>query len=55
MIFREFSNAALRFSLRRPGAEIMGGGGAFNQQAVENLKFENTGLITVAVAGCQSC
>ena len=27
MIFRELSNAAFRFSLRRPGAEIMGGGG----------------------------
>ena len=38
MIFRELSNAAFRFSLRRPGAEIMGG--AFKrpppQQAVEN-------------------
>ena len=40
MFFRELSNAAFRFSLRRPGAEIMGGGGAFKrpppQQAVEN-------------------
>ena len=27
MIFRELSNAASRFSLRRPGAEIIGGGG----------------------------
>ena len=39
MIFRELSNAAFHFSLRRPGAEIMGGGGAFkrpHQQAVEN-------------------
>ena len=39
MIFRELSNTAFRFSLRRPGAEIMGGG-AFKhpppQQAVEN-------------------
>ena len=26
MIFRELSNAAFRFSLRRPGAENMGGG-----------------------------
>ena len=26
MIFRELSNAAFRFSLRRPGAEILGGG-----------------------------
>ena len=26
MIFRELSNAVFRFSLRRPGAEIMGGG-----------------------------
>ena len=26
MIFRELSNVAFRFSLRRPGAEIMGGG-----------------------------
>ena len=26
MIFRELSNAAFRFCLRRPGAEIMGGG-----------------------------
>ena len=26
MIFGELSNAAFRFSLRRPGAEIMGGG-----------------------------
>ena len=40
MIFRELSNAAFLFSLRRPGAEIMGG--AFKrpppppQQAVEN-------------------
>ena len=25
MIFRELSNAAFRFSLRQPGAEIMGG------------------------------
>ena len=30
MIFRELSNAAFRFSLRRPGAEIMGGGGRSN-------------------------
>ena len=41
MIFRELSNAAFRFSLRWPGAEIMGGGGRSNappppQQAVEN-------------------
>ena len=39
MIFRELSNAAFRFSLRRPGAEIMGGGGVQTpppQQAVEN-------------------
>ena len=40
MIFRELSNAAFRFSLRRPGAEIMGEGGRSNapppQQAVEN-------------------
>ena len=40
MIFRELSNAAFRFSLRRLGAEIMGGGGRSNapppQQAVEN-------------------
>ena len=37
MIFRELSNAAFRFSLRRPGAEIMGGGGVQTppQQAVE--------------------
>ena len=39
MIFRELSNATFRFSLRRPGAEIMGG--AFKrppppQQAVGN-------------------
>ena len=39
IIFRELSNAAFRFSLRRPGAEIMGG--AFKrppppQHAVEN-------------------
>ena len=26
MIFRELSSAAFRFSLRQPGAEIMGGG-----------------------------
>ena len=26
MLFRELSNAAFRFSLRRPGSEIMGGG-----------------------------
>ena len=39
MIFRELSNAAFRFSLRRPGAEIMGGGVQTPpppQQAVEN-------------------
>ena len=30
MIFRELSNAAFRFSLWRPGAEIMGGGGRSN-------------------------
>ena len=40
MIFRELSNAAFRFSLRRPGAEIMWGGGVQTppppQQAVEN-------------------
>ena len=39
MIFRELSNAAFCFSLRRPGAEIMGGGGVQTpppQQAVEN-------------------
>ena len=40
MIFRELSNAVLRFSLRRPGAEIMGGGGVQTppppQQAVGN-------------------
>ena len=38
MSFCELSNAAFRFSLRRPGAEIMGGGGRSNapQQAVEN-------------------
>ena len=37
MIFRELSNAAFRFSLRRPGAEIMGGGRLTPpQQAVEN-------------------
>ena len=41
MIFRELSNPTFRFSLRRPGAE-MGGGGRSNapppplQQAVEN-------------------
>ena len=38
MIFRELSNAAFRFSLRRPGAEIMGGRlkAPPPQQAVEN-------------------
>ena len=38
MIFRELSNAAFRFSLQQPGAEIMGGGrsNAPPQQAVEN-------------------
>ena len=38
MIFRELSNAAFRFSLRRPGAEIMGGVQTPPppQQAVEN-------------------
>ena len=40
MIFRELSNAAFRFSLRRPGAEIMGGRPNAPppppQQAVEN-------------------
>ena len=48
MIFRELSNAAFRFSLRRPGAEIMGGG-AFKrlppppQQAVENPEAQQGG------------
>ena len=37
MIFRELSNAAFRFSLRRSGAEIMGGVQTPPpQQAVEN-------------------
>ena len=38
MIFRKLSNAAFYFTLRRPGAEIMGGGhsNAPSQQAVEN-------------------
>ena len=37
MIFRELSNAAFRFSLRWPGAEIMGGVQTPPpQQAVEN-------------------
>ena len=39
MIFRELSNAAFRFSLRQPGAEIMGGRSNAPpppQQAVEN-------------------
>ena len=39
MIFRELSNAAFCFSLRRPGAEIMGGVQTPPpppQQAVEN-------------------
>ena len=39
MNFRELSNAAFRFSLRRPGAEIMGGGRSNApppQQAVGN-------------------
>ena len=38
MIFRELSNAAFRFSLRRPGVEIMGGrsNAPPPQQAVEN-------------------
>ena len=37
MIFRELSNAAFRFSVRRPGAEIMGGGVQTPpQQAVGN-------------------
>ena len=44
MIFREPSNAAFRFSLRRPGAEIMGGGGVQTppppQQAVENSEAQ---------------
>ena len=39
MIFGELSNATFRFSLRRPGAEIVGGG-AFKrpppQHAVKN-------------------
>ena len=43
MIFRELSNAAFRFSLRRLGAEIMGG--TFKrppppQQAVENSEAQ---------------
>ena len=40
MIFRDLSNAAFRFSLRRPGAEIMRGRSNAPppppQQAVEN-------------------
>ena len=38
MIFRELSNAAFRFSLRRPGADIMGGrsNAPPSRQAVEN-------------------
>ena len=37
MICRELSNAAFRFSIRRPRVEIMGGGGVQRpQQAVEN-------------------
>ena len=43
MIFRELSNDAFRFSLGRPGAEIMGGG-AFKrpppQQAVEKTEAQ---------------
>ena len=42
MISRELSNAAFRFSLRRPGAEIMGGGVQTPppQQAVENTEAQ---------------
>ena len=44
MIFRELSNAAFRFSLRRPGAEIMGGGRSNAppppQQAVGNSEAQ---------------
>ena len=36
MIFRELSNAAFRFSLRRSGADNMGGVQTPPQQAVEN-------------------
>ena len=37
MILRELSNASFRFALRRPGAEIMGGGRSNTppQQAAE--------------------
>ena len=54
MIFRELSNAAFRFSLRRPGAEIMGGGafkrpppaggGKSRGPAGRGLKIPRTGL-----------
>ena len=43
MIFRELSNVAFRFSLWRPGAEIMGGGVQTPpppQQAVENREAQ---------------
>ena len=37
MIFRELSNAAFLFSLRRPGAEIIGGGGVQTRGAPDKL------------------
>ena len=42
MLFRELSNAAFRFSLQWPGAEIMGGGVQTppTQQAVENPEVQ---------------
>ena len=40
MIFRELSNAAFRFSLRRPGAEIRGGG-AFKRPPPPPAPVEN--------------
>ena len=40
IIFSELSNAAFRFSLRRPGAEIMGGVKPPPQQGVENSEAQ---------------
>ena len=38
MIFRELSNAAFRFYLRRTGAEIMGGGGSVQRPSRARVK-----------------
>ena len=63
MIFRELSNAAFRFSLRRPGAEIMGrsnappppaGGGKSRGPAGRGLKSLHTRMKMISYNGLYS-